>query len=91
MEILNFIQENNIIVILALLIIGKILKDIDNKYINNKYIPLVLLPVGIGLVVWNQGSVDAQTFLQGILCAGCAVYGNQIYKQLSKVEENKEV
>ena len=83
MDALKYITENAYILIPALLIVGQIVKNV--KVIPDKWIPLILLPLGIvgamALGGWTFDSV-----LQGILVTGVTVYGNQIYKQLSKKE-----
>lgn len=83
MEILNYIVENALILIPALLVIGQIVKGIEK--IPDKYIPLILLVFGIaGAFACVGFSVEA--VIQGVLVTGAAVYGNQIVKQLKKDE-----
>lgn len=83
MDVLTYITENAYILIPALLIIGQIIKNI--KVIPDKWIPLILLPLGI-VGAMALGGWTFESFLQGILVTGVTVYGNQIYKQLSKKE-----
>jgi hypothetical protein len=83
MEILNYITENALILIPVLLILGQIVKNI--KVIPDKFIPLILLPFGVvGAMALGGWTVDGA--IQGVLVTGCAVYGNQIYKQLKDGE-----
>lgn len=83
MEILSYITENALVLIPVLLIIGKIIKNIQK--IPDKWIPVILLPLGIlGSMALGGWTVDGA--IQGILVTGAAVYGNQIYKQLKKSE-----
>lgn len=82
MEIINYITENALILIPVLLIIGAILKNTER--IKDKYIPVILLPIGIILSVWVMGGFSADSVIQGILVTGAAVYGNQLIKQISK-------
>lgn len=83
MEILKYITENALILIPVLLIIGQIIKSIEK--IPDKYIPLILLPLGIvGAMALGGWTIDSA--IQGILVTGAAVYGNQIVKQLKKEE-----
>lgn len=83
MEILTYITENALIMIPVLLIIGKIIKNIQK--IPDKWIPLILLPIGIvGAMALGSWTVDSA--IQGVLVTGCAVYGNQVVKQLKKNE-----
>lgn len=83
MDVLTYITENAYILIPALLIIGQIIKNI--KVIPDKWIPLILLPLGI-VGSMALGGWTFESVLQGILVTGVTVYGNQIYKQLSKKE-----
>lgn len=81
MEILNYILDNALLLIPALVIIGQIIKNIEK--IPDKWIPLILLPLGIAGALAVCGlSVDS--VVQGVLVTGAAVYGNQVYKQLKK-------
>lgn len=83
MELLTYITENALILIPVLLVIGQILKGIEK--IPDKWIPLILLPLGIiGAMALGGWTVDSA--VQGILVTGTAVYGNQIVKQLKKEE-----
>ncbi len=82
MDFINYITENALILIPVLLIIGAILKNTEG--IKDKYIPVILLPIGIILSVWVMGGFSADSVIQGILVTGAAVYGNQLIKQISK-------
>ena len=83
MEFMNYIAENALILIPVLYILGSFLKNLEN--IKDKYIPLVLLTIGIGFSVAIIGfSVDA--IIQGILVTGVTVLGNQLIKQSKKDE-----
>lgn len=83
MDIYTFLIEDALIFVPALLILGQIIKGIE--FIPDKYIPLILLPVGVlGACALAGFGVDA--VIQGILVTGAAVYGNQIVKQLKKQE-----
>lgn len=83
MEILTYITENAIILIPVLIIIGLILKKLE--FIPDKYIPLILLPLGV-VGAMALGGWTIESAIQGILVTGAAVYGNQIVKQLRKDE-----
>ena len=83
MDFMNYIIENALILIPVLYILGSFLKNLEN--IKDKYIPLVLLAIGIGFSVAIIGfSVDA--IIQGVLVAGVTVLGNQLIKQSKKDE-----
>ncbi|MCD7827315.1 MAG: phage holin family protein [Clostridiales bacterium] len=83
MNILNYIVDNALILIPVLIVIGQIVKSVEK--IPDKWIPLILLPIGIlgggALVGWNADGI-----IQGVLVTGAAVYGNQLAKQLKKQE-----
>ena len=83
MEIITYITENALILIPVLIIIGLILKKLE--FIPDKYIPVILLPLGI-LGAMALGGWTVESAIQGILVTGAAVYGNQIVKQLKKNE-----
>lgn len=87
----DYIRAELLILIPVLVIVGKIFSD--TKVIKNKYIPMLLGISGIVLSVIYTISLYGLSLntiftgiVQGILCAGTAVYGNQIYKQLGKDE-----
>ncbi len=81
MEFINYITENALILIPVLYIIGMILKDTER--IKDKYIPLILLPIGIGLAMALIG-ININAIIQGILVVGVSVYTNQLVKQINK-------
>ena len=82
MSLYDYIIGNAVILVPALIVLGKLIKE---SPIPDKWIPLILLPFGIvgtmAIVGWTvEGAI------QGVLVTGAAVYGNQIYKQLRKDE-----
>ena len=84
MEMLkDYILDNALILIPAIYVIGVILKG--TELIKDKYIPLILLPIGIVLAIAIQG-LNVNAVIQGILVVGVTVYGNQLFKQISKSE-----
>lgn len=84
MDFLSYITENALILIPVLNIIGMILKGIEK--VNNKYIPLILLPIGIGLSMGVMGAISAQAVVQGVLVTGASVYAHQVVTQVQKKE-----
>lgn len=94
MNVMDFIDPRLMVIVPVLWIVGKIIKDATNT--NNKHIPLILGGAGVVLATvwvlatshittWQNGLLAAFTaFVQGILCAGLAVYGNQVLKQYAK-------
>lgn len=83
MDFLNYILDNALILIPVLVIIGQIIKNIEA--IPDKWIPLILLPLGIAGAL-ALGGLSADSVIQGILVTGAAVYGNQVYKQMKSKE-----
>ena len=80
---IEFITENALLLIPVLNIIGAIVKSTEK--IPDKYIPIILLFFGILGAVAILG-LYPESVVQGILVAGTAVYGNQVFKQLKKSE-----
>ena len=83
MDLTTYLIDEALVLIPVLIILGQIVKEI--KRIPDKYIPLILLVLGIAGAIALIG-ISADSVIQGILVAGAAVYGNQIYKQLTKEE-----
>jgi len=79
----SYISEEKLILIPVLYLLGMILKSI--KVFNSKYIPLVLIFIGIILAtLLGPFTIKEVTnsIIQGILVAGAAVLSNQVYKQI---------
>ncbi len=83
MQTIDFIKDEGFIIIPVLYILGMIIKGIDK--IPDKYIPLILLVFGCCFSMILLG-ISISSFFQGILLTGTAVYGNQVFKQMSKEE-----
>lgn len=81
MDIITYVTDNALILIPVLIIVGQIIKTV--QFIPDKYIPLILLPFGV-VGAMALGEWNVQSAIQGVLVTGAAVYGNQIYKQMSK-------
>lgn len=82
-DFISFITEKALILIPVLYILGMILKNTEK--VPDKYIPLILLPIGILFSIGLLGlSIDS--VIQGILITGGAVYVNQLIKQQKKKE-----
>lgn len=89
MDYVSYIKPELTVVIAMLYVLGLIIKQIEK--INDKYIPAILGVVGVIVCILYVVSVEGFTGLgaftavtQGILCAGAAVYVNQIIKQSNK-------
>lgn len=81
MDILSYITDKALILVPVLLIIEKVLQQL--QFIKRKYIPLVLLPLGIAGAVALSG-LQVDSVIQGILVTGAAVYAKQIFVELGK-------
>ena len=95
MDMMELIRPEMLTLIPVLYLIGVALKRAE--VFENKYIPLGLGLLGVllgaaWLLVFRDEEYNVlQSLLmgavQGILCAGCSVYANQLYKQLKEKEE----
>lgn len=84
MNISDYLFSEGLILIPVLIIVGKIIKQI--KVIDNKFIPLILLALGVACALAMMGP-SVSSAIQGVLIAGTAVFGNQLVKQLSPINE----
>lgn len=82
-NLMSFITEKALILIPVLYIIGMVLKNTEK--ISDKYIPLILLPIGILFSIGLLG-LSMEGVIQGILITGATVYVNQLIKQQKKSE-----
>lgn len=80
MDYSTYITAEMLIVIPCLYIIGEILKL---SKIDNRYIPFILLILGITLSVSKNG-VNTDAIIQGILIAGTSVFTNEVIHQAKK-------
>lgn len=95
-NIQSFIRPELLVLVPVLLILGAILKRA--QAVPDKFIPAILGLAGVlvaGLSVFANSPLGTAgdwltailtAFVQGVLCAGAAVYINQIYKQKKKSE-----
>ena len=82
-NVLNFIVDNALVLVPGIYVIGTILKGTEG--VKDKYIPVILLPIGVLLSMFLLG-FNVQAFIQGVLVVGVSVYGNQLVKQIKKGE-----
>ena len=83
MGIIEIIKEEGLVLVPAIYVLGMMLKGAN--FVADKYIPLLLLPLGVLGSLALQG-FSAAALVQGVLITGLCVYGNQVGKQLSKEE-----
>ena len=82
-NLISYITDNALILIPAIYVIGAILKG--TELVKDKYIPVILLPIGVILAMLLVG-FNVNGFIQGVLVTGVAVYANQLVKQALKEE-----
>ena len=95
-QVINYIRPELLVLIPVLYLIGIGFKK--SETIKDKHIPLLLGTIGVLLSIlfvvatetlYGYKEVLMGVFTavtQGVLCAGCSVYANQIYKQSKKAE-----
>jgi len=81
MDFVEYVIEQALVLIPALYVLGMIIKH--TQFIKDKYIPVILLAVGIAGAIALLG-VTVEAVIQGILVTGVAVFTNQLVKQASK-------
>ena len=81
MDFVEYVIEQALVLIPALYVLGMIIKH--TQFIKDKYIPVILLAVGIVGAIALLG-VTVEAVIQGILVTGVAVFTNQLIKQASK-------
>lgn len=87
MEFLDYIVENVLYLIPALVFVGWCIKQIPG--IPNWVIPFALIVLGIVAAGFILGwTVDG--VVQGVLCAGAAVLSNQALKQALNATKGEE-
>ena len=97
MDITEYIDTNLFITVPVLYVLGMMIKK---SPLSDRFIPLILGAVGILLALTYKLSGDVQNGIggiastvfsgitQGILCAACSVYANNIFKQLKKGDKD---
>ena len=94
LNVTDFIKPELLVVAVMLYVLGMLFKSAG--FIKDKFIPLLLGVTGIVVAfAWVVGVTPVKTpqdwctavftgIVQGILCAGAAVYSDQLVKQLKK-------
>ena len=77
-EFVSYIIEKALVLVPVLLIVGKILKSTPKC--PDWGIPWILMILGIAMSAMMLG-FTGDAVVQGVLVAGAAVYGNQLWKQ----------
>lgn len=82
MDFLNYIVGNKLILIPVLYIVGYVIKNAN--IIKNKYIPIILLIIGIMMSVFMGGDTIINNIVQGILVTGATVMTDQMIRQSTR-------
>ena len=83
MELLSFVPEQLLVLVVAIYVLGLFLKRIE--VIKDKYIVFILMAFAIAFSLIMQG-IGAVAVLQGIICWGVSVGIKQLEIQFKKVE-----
>lgn len=75
MDILQFILEEGLIMIVFLWIIGYFLKI--SRFIKTEWIPFLLLGISLLFTPFKLGGYTADNIVQAVLITGAAVLGHQ--------------
>lgn len=82
MDFIKFVPSDLLILIPALYIVGMFIKSTPK--VINWTIPWILLILGICGAALLQRNFSINQIIEGIICAGAAVYANQLIKQTSE-------
>lgn len=86
-NIMDIIQQYAVIpVAVVCFMVGWLMKNVWEEF-NNKYIPLVLLPVALVGVLWlNDWALTPENVMAGICSAALAVYVHNTGKHLVELK-----
>lgn len=94
MEITQYVRVELLVLVPVLWAIGKGLKQF--KALNNAWIPVMLAGAGVLLAVayllvfpseLNVQQAVLTGIIQGVLCTTLAVYGHQVFKQITELTQ----
>lgn len=84
----QYLLDDVLVVVIALLVIGVMLKK--TPHIADWLIPWLLTVSGVGLAWGVMGAISVQATIQGILAAGIATLGHQLWKQTFQKREGDQ-
>lgn len=79
MDILSYVMDNKLVLIPVIYIISYIIKQ--TMIVSEKFIPLILLAVGVVLSILMGGDSIINNVVQGILVTGASVLTEEIVVQ----------
>ena len=77
------------LIILFCMCIGYVIKT-SLDFIENKYIPLIMVILGIGLNIWINKQVTAEIVVAGALSGLASIGTPQTYKNLNHSNKDQE-
>lgn len=77
------------LIILFCMCIGYVIKT-SLDFIENKYIPLIMVSIGIGLNIWINKQVTAEIVVAGALSGLASIGTHQTCKNLNHNKKNQE-
>lgn len=77
------------LIILFCMCIGYVIKT-SLDFIENKYIPLIMISIGIGLNIWINKQVTAEIVVAGALSGLASVGTHQTCKNLNHNKKDQE-
>ena len=77
------------LIILFCMCIGYVIKT-SLDFIENKYIPLIMVSIGIGLNIWINKQVTAEIVVAGALSGLTSIGTHQTCKNLNHNKKNQE-
>ena len=84
---LSVLSEYGVIIVVGIcLCVGYVIKT-SLSFINNKYIPLIMLFLGTALNIWISGEVTPQVVLGGMFSGLASTGLHQAFKNLIEKKE----
>ena len=77
------------LIILFCMCIGYVIKT-SLDFIENKYIPLIMISIGIGLNIWINKQVTAEIVVAGALSGLASIGTHQTCKNLNHNKKDRE-
>lgn len=85
MDILQFILEEGLVMIVALWIIGYVIKK--SKLVKSEWVPFLLLAISLVITPLKLGGYTIDNMVQAVLVTGASVLGHQFVVNGEKLLE----